>query len=81
MLYIVLDINVPEDLCTEDVNNFTSKAVECVELYAKKNHDYGNSFEKDCDDIGQAYAIGRIYDKVNRLVNVTKLKVRLKMNL
>lgn len=78
MLYMVLDVNVPEELCTEDVNNFTNKAVECIELYAKKNHDYSNSFEKGCDDIGQVYAIGRIYDKVNRLVNVTKTESEVK---
>lgn len=78
MLYMVLDVNVPEELCTEDVNNFTSKAVECIELYAKKNHDYGNSFEKGCDDIGQAYAIGRLYDKMNRLVNVSRSESEVK---
>lgn len=78
MLYMILDVNIPEELCTEDVNNFTNKAVECIELYAKKNHDYGNSFEKGCDAIGPAYATGRIYDKVNRLVNVTKTESEVK---
>lgn len=78
MLYMVLDVNVPEELCTEDVNHFTNKAVECIELYAKKNHDYGNSFEKGCNDIGQAYAIGRLYDKMNRLVNVSRSESEVK---
>ena len=68
---MVLDVNIPEELCTEDVNNFTNKAVECIKLYAKKNHDYGNSFVKGCDTIGAPYALGRIYDKTNRLINLS----------
>lgn len=75
---IKLNVDVSEELCTEDVNNFITKAVECIKLYVKKNHDYNNSFEKGCDDIGQAYAIGRIYDKVNRLINITKIENEVK---
>lgn len=73
-----LDISVEEELCTEDVQRFVDEAASCIELYAKKNHDYGNSFEKGCDAIGPAYATGRIYDKVNRLVNVTKTESEVK---
>lgn len=75
---MILKTDVEEQLWTEDVEHFGNKAKECIELYAKKNHDYGNSFEKGCNDIGQAYAIGRIYDKVNRLVNVTKTESEVK---
>lgn len=75
---MIVKTNVEEELWTEDVENFSNKAKECIELYAKKNHDYGNSFEKGCNDIGQAYATGRIYDKVNRLVNVTKTESEVK---
>lgn len=69
---MIVKTNVEEELWTEDVENFSNKAKECIELYAKKNHDYGNSFEKGCNDIGQAYALGRLYDKMNRLVNVSR---------
>lgn len=75
---MILEINVAEELCTEDVNNFATKATECIALYAKKNHDYGNSFEKGCNDIGQAYALGRLYDKMNRLVNVSRSESEVK---
>lgn len=66
------EINVDNNLNDANVANVAHEAVDCVKLYAKKNHDYGNSFEKGCDAIGEAYAVGRIYDKVNRLINLTK---------
>ena len=75
---MIVKTDVPKELWTEDVENFGNKAKECIELYAKKNHDYGNSFEKGCDDIGQAYAIGRLYDKVNRLINVSRSESEVK---
>lgn len=75
---MIVKTNVKEEFWTEDVERFSNKAKECIELYAKKNHDYGNSFEKGCDAIGPAYATGRIYDKVNRLVNVTKTESEVK---
>lgn len=75
---MIVKTNVEEELWTEDVENFSNKAKECIELYAKKNHDYGNSFEKGCNDIGQAYALGRLYDKMNSLVNVTRTESEVK---
>ena len=75
---MIVKTDVPEELWTEDVEHFSNKAKECIELYAKKNHDYGNSFEKGCNDIGQAYAIGRLYDKMNRLVNVSRSESEVK---
>lgn len=65
-------IQIEDNLATKDVQEFASVATDAVILYAKKNHDYGNSFDKGMDDIGEAYGIGRIYDKVNRLVTLTK---------
>nr|DAK43519.1 MAG TPA: Nucleotide modification associated domain 1 [Crassvirales sp.] len=75
---MIVKTNVKEELWTEDVERFSNKAKECIELYAKKNHDYGNSFEKGCNDIGQVYAIGRLYDKMNRLVNVSRSESEVK---
>lgn len=75
---MIVKTNVEEELWTEDVENFSNKAKECIELYAKKNHDYGNSFEKGCNDIGQAYALGRLYDKMNRLINVSRSESEVK---
>lgn len=62
------------DLVNNDVIEFTQQCVDMIRLYAKKNHDYGNSFDKGNDIIGPAYAIGRIFDKVNRIITLSKVK-------
>ena len=40
------------------------------EVYARKNHDYGNSFGETFDKLGIISAITRISDKYNRLVSL-----------
>lgn len=69
---INIELDIKQQLVTKEVDNFIEEAKQCIELYAKKNHDYGDSFSKGCDTIGYAYAIGRIYDKVNRLITLSK---------
>ena len=71
-------IQIEDELCTDEVIQFTNEAKQCVELYSKKNHDYGNSFDKGMDNIGIAYGVGRIYDKMNRLVTLTKKEAQVK---
>ena len=65
-------IQIQDELCTDEVLQFAEEAKQCTELYSKKNHDYGNSFDKGMDTIGMAYGVGRIYDKMNRFVTLTK---------
>lgn len=48
-----------KDICTE-----------LNEVYAKKNHDYGNSFGETFDKLGIISAVTRISDKYNRLVSL-----------
>lgn len=55
---------------TDDVKLFAEMCLDAIVLYTKKNHDYGNSFNKGMEAIGNAYGIGRIFDKVNRLVSL-----------
>lgn len=69
---IEIEFNIGKDLATKEVADFIKQTVDCAELYAKKNHDYGDSFSKGCDVIGEAYAVGRLYDKMNRLVTLSK---------
>ena len=64
----VTDIEVPIELVDEQVEAFASIVKEMTELYAKKNHDYGNSFDEGCDRIGIGYPLGRLLDKMNRLI-------------
>lgn len=71
-------IQIEDELCTDEVVQFANEAKQCVELYSKKNHDYGNSFDKGMDNIGMAYGVGRIYDKMNRLITLTKEKIQVK---
>lgn len=71
-------IQIEDELCTDEVVQFTNEAKQCVELYSRKNHDYGNSFDKGMDNIGMAYGVGRIYDKMNRLVTLTKKEAQVK---
>ena len=71
---ITFDFRIPVKLVTPDVNRFAKTCADMVQLYAKKNHDYGNSFDKGMDNIGMAYGIGRLYDKMNRIITLSKVK-------
>ena len=71
-------IQIEDELCTDEVIQFANEAKQCVELYSRKNHDYGNSFDKGMDNIGMAYGVGRIYDKMNRLITLTKKEAQVK---
>lgn len=71
-------IQIEDEFCTDEVVQFANEAKQCVELYSRKNHDYGNSFDKGMDNIGMAYGVGRIYDKMNRLITLIKEEAQVK---
>lgn len=64
----VTEIEIPIELVDNNVEAFASIVKEITELYAKKNHDYSNSFDEGCDKIGTGYPLGRLLDKMNRLI-------------
>lgn len=64
----VTEIEIPIELVNDKVETFSKIVKEMTELYAKKNHDYGNSFDDGCDKIGTGYPLGRLLDKMNRLI-------------
>ena len=67
----LIKITFPKDkayLVDENVTTFAGIVGEMTNLYAKKNHDYGNSFDEGCDKIGTGYPLGRLLDKMNRLI-------------
>lgn len=65
-------ITLEDNLCTEEVERFAKIAQECIELYAKKNADYGNSFDVNMDKFGEIVGTIRIGDKYSRLEKLTK---------
>ena len=64
----ITSIEIPLELVDENVTKFVEIVKSMTELYAKKNHDYGNSFDEGCDKIGVGYPLGRLLDKMNRLI-------------
>lgn len=74
----VFNISLPTSLVTEEVKDFEQICANMLLLYAKKNHDYGNSFKKGMDTIGSAYGIGRLYDKMNRIITLMNNKAEIK---
>ena len=62
------NISIDESLVDEQVTTFCNITKGMCELYAKKNHDYGNSFDEGCAKLGSAYPLSRILDKTNRLI-------------
>lgn len=62
------------ELVNEDVIRFGLVCMNAIKLYARKNKDYGNSFDKGVDVIGPAYAVGRLYDKMNRIISISNAK-------
>lgn len=54
-------------MITTKSNSANALANKMTDLYARKNRDYGNSFDKSMDKFGLVVAAIRIGDKVNRL--------------
>lgn len=63
---------VHESLVDENVLSFRAIQDKLVNIYAKKNHDYGDSFNKGCDELGVGYAFSRIFDKTKRFQTLAK---------
>lgn len=45
---------------------------ELNQIYTQKNNDYGDSFGKSIKDLGIIAAVTRIYDKMQRIISLTK---------
>lgn len=57
---------VDDSLIDENVVSFRAIQDKLVNIYAKKNHDYGDSFNEGCNELGVGYAFSRIFDKTKR---------------
>lgn len=47
---------------------------EMNSIYIKKNNDYGNSFDKSCDEFGLVSPAIRMTDKLNRFKSLIKTR-------
>lgn len=65
-------VSLPDETLTKDVEAFAKKAVEMVELYAKKNKDYGNAFHHSFVKRGPVAMLSRLDEKLYRLDNIIK---------
>ena len=59
-----------DDFQSWNVRMFEKIARDMVELYARKNKDYGDSFGKSVKKYGMISALTRISDKFNRIENL-----------
>lgn len=53
---------------------FKKAADEIVELHSKKNENYGNSFSKLFNELGEMAGLVPLYNKLDRLTNLVKGK-------
>jgi hypothetical protein len=56
----------------EKIEKFKKITTEMVELYAKKNSNYGDSFGKLCEDLGLIAGLVPLHNKLDRLTNLIK---------
>ena len=63
---------VDDNLIDENVVSFRDIQDKLVNIYAKKNHDYGDSFNEGCNELGVGYAFSRIFDKTKRFQTLAK---------
>lgn len=56
----------------EKVQQFRAITNKMADLYAKKNHDYGDSFGRSWNKFGMVSALIRMEDKFNRLESLLK---------
>lgn len=58
------------------VEQFTSITQDMAKIYAAKNHDYGNSFDKSLGRFGIVASIVRMEDKMNRIESLTNKEAK-----
>ena len=60
------------------VRHHASICEDLNEIYAQKNHDYGDSFGKGYTEYGMVMAVIRLEDKLNRLKSLIKAEALVK---
>lgn len=70
--YVAGDKAGGKDELEDRVETFLNVCREQAEIYRKKNHDYGNSFEDVVIELGDSVALGQIAFKFHRLKQLVK---------
>lgn len=63
-------------LSNTSAQQFKDIAKGMIETYVRKNHDYGNSFDKSLDKFGLVASVVRIGDKMNRIESLVQKEAR-----
>lgn len=58
------------------VGKFKEIVTGLADTYERKNHDYGNSFDKSLDKFGITAAVVRLGDKMNRIESLIKKEAK-----
>lgn len=58
----------------EEAAQFKEVVNGMISTYIRKNHDYGNSFDKSLDKFGLVASVVRIGDKMNRIESLAQKK-------
>ena len=58
----------------EEAAQFKEIVKGMISTYIRKNHDYGNSFDKSLDKFGLVASVVRIGDKMNRIESLVQKK-------
>lgn len=66
------DMYFSEPSNLNETSKFKDITDKMNEIYQMKNSDYGNSFDKSCDEFGITAALVRIGDKFNRIKTLVK---------
>lgn len=70
----IAEIEVPIELVDNNVEDFATIVKEMCELYAKKNHDYGNAFGEIIKEVGLPYGVGKLKEKLKRIETLINTK-------
>ncbi len=60
-------VNAAEENSKALANQFKSITEEMLQTYIRKNHDYGDSFNKSLDKFGLIASVVRMNDKMERI--------------
>lgn len=71
---------IPEEttISSNVVSAFKEITEHMADTYERKNHDYGNSFDKSLDEFGLIAAVVRMEDKMNRIKSLIKKEAKVK---